>query len=129
MGISMLIYFYHSTVEEALNKSQELIRQINTDDYPNKTNVPSDVGTLATDDLVSMNPIEGYKGAGDAGTSTLPTWKSKHVYGYKRPRNRRSKTLSSIQIAHDMMGLMADKPQQSFTAQPNGKLITDHDLH
>lgn len=126
MGIFTPIYFHCPTVEEALNKSQELIRQINTDDFPNKTNVPSDVGTLATDDLVSMNPIEGYQGAGDTGTSTLPTWKSKHVFGYKRPRNRRSKTLSSIQMAHDMMGLMADKPQQSFTAQPNGKLMTDY---
>lgn len=114
-------------VEEALNKSQELIRQINTDEFPSKTNVPSDVGTLATDDLVSMNPLEGYQGDGDMGTSTLPTWKSKHVYGYKRPRNRRSKTLSSIQIAHDMMGLMAEKPQQSFTAQPNEKAVTFQD--
>ncbi|XP_045215778.2 uncharacterized protein LOC123566021 isoform X2 [Mercenaria mercenaria] len=108
-------------VEEALNKSQELIRQINTDDFPSNTNVPSDVGSLATDVLVSMDPVEGYQGAGDPGTSTLPAWKSKHVFGYKRPRNRRSKTLSSIQIAHDMMGLTADQPQHSFTAQPNEK--------
>ena len=106
-----------------MDKSQELIRQINTDEFTNKTDVPSEVGSLATDVLVSMNPVEGYGGTADGGTSSaLPSWKSKHVFGYKRPRNRRSKTLSSIQIAHDMMGLNADQPQQSFIAQPNGNL-------
>lgn len=107
-------------VDEALNKSQQLIKQINSDNFPNKTDCPSDVGSLATDVLVSMNPIEGYLDPATTNT-VLPAWKSGHVYGYKRPRNRRAKTLNSIQITHDLLGLMNDQPAQHFTAQPSEK--------
>ena len=80
--------------------------------------MPSDVGSLDTEILISMNPGEGYKA--DTENSAMPNWKSKHVYGYKRPRNRRSKTMSSVQIAHDYMALMEEMPNQSFTARPAG---------
>lgn len=108
-------------VEEALNKSQELLNKVNAEDLPNRTSVPSDVGSLATDVLVSVDPAEGLVDAA-SGEGALPSWKSKHVYGYKRPRNRRAKTLGSIQIAHDLMALNADQPPQSFTARPNERM-------
>ncbi|WAQ98359.1 hypothetical protein MAR_022732 [Mya arenaria] len=114
-------------VDEALNKSQELIKQINADNIPKTIHCPSDVGSLTTDILVSMNPLDGYSDNQDPGAGGVvaqPTWKSKHVFGYKRPRNRRSKTLSSLQIAHDMMGLIEEQPNQSFTAQPHEKSVT-----
>ncbi|XP_052276636.1 uncharacterized protein LOC127875922 isoform X3 [Dreissena polymorpha] len=112
-------------LEEALNKSQELIRQINSDDFAKKTDCPSDIGSLTTDILVSMNPAEGYTDPG-ALDGAPPPWKSKHIYGYKRPRARRSKTLSSLQIAHDMMGLTDPVPNQSFTAQPSSEKAAGH---
>ena len=102
------------TVEDALNKSQELLNDLEQDEYPNKTECPSDIGSLSTDLLVSMNPAEGYK---DPGGNKLPGWKSKHVFGYKRPRSRRAKTLSSIQISHDLMGLLNEQPSQTFSPQ------------
>ena len=48
-------------MEEALNKSQELIKQMNADEMPKTTECPSDVGSLNTDVLVNMNPAEGYR--------------------------------------------------------------------
>ncbi|KAL4227783.1 hypothetical protein ACF0H5_013219 [Mactra antiquata] len=114
-------------VEEALNKSQDLIKQINLDDFPSKSNVPIEVGSLATDVLVSIDPTTGYRETGSGEDGIAPSWKSKHVYGYKRPRNRRSKTLSSVQIAHDMMALTSEQPQQSFTAQPNDRAVKFQD--
>ena len=102
------------SVEDALNKSQELMNELEKDEYPNQTECPSDVGSLSTDVLVSMNPAEGYK---DPGGIKLPGWKSKHVFGYKTPRSRRSKTLSSIQISHDLLGLIKEQPSQTFSPQ------------
>lgn len=93
---------------------------INADDMPRKTECPSDVGSLDTEALVSMNPTEGY----NAESSAMPSWKSRHVYGYKRPRSRRSKTMSSLQIAHDLIGLVEEQPAQSFTARPAGKRLS-----
>ena len=104
-------------MDEALNKSHELMRQINSDDYPKTTECPSEVGSLNTEILLSCDPA-------NPASVAAPNWKSRHVYGYKRPRSRRSKTLSSIQISHDIMGLTSDQPAQSFTAQP-----TDNNLN
>ena len=97
-------------MEDALNKSQELLSDLEKDEYPNKTECPSEVGSLSTDILTSMNPTAGYQ---DPTGSKIPAWKSRHVFGYKRPRSRRSKTLSSIQISHDMLGLANDQLTQA----------------
>ena len=97
-------------MEDALNKSQELLNDLEKDEYPNKTECPSEVGSLSTDILTSMNPVAGYQ---DTAGSKLPAWKSRHVFGYKRPRSRRSKTLSSIQISHDMLGLANEQLTQT----------------
>lgn len=92
-----------SKVEEALNKSQELLRQVEGDDEAPPT-CPSDVGSLNTDVLLSIDPVK-------------PSWQSKHVYGYKKPRSRRAKTMSSLQIAHDMMGLNTDGKEGMVTTE------------
>lgn len=101
-------------MEDALNKSHELLKDLDKDEYPDTTQCPSEVGSLSTDVLTSLNPVEGYQ---DPLGSKLPSWKSKHVFGYKRPRSRRSKTLSSIQISHDMLGLKDEQQSQSISPQ------------
>ena len=90
------------------------MNELENDEYPNRTECPSDVGSLSTDVLVSMNPAEGYK---DPAGSSLPGWKSKHVFGYKTPRSRRSKTLGSIEISHDLLGLIKEQPSQISSPQ------------
>ena len=112
-------------MEDALNKSQELLNDLEIDEYPNKTDCPSEVGSLSTDILTSMNPVAGYQ---DPTGSKIPSWKSRHVFGYKRPRSRRSKTLSSIQISHDMLGLTNDQPSQIFSPTKNKNANTSNQV-
>ncbi|KAL3866991.1 hypothetical protein ACJMK2_044233 [Sinanodonta woodiana] len=87
-------------VEDALNKSQELLDKIGQDGLnPVQTECPSDVGSLNTETLLSLNPVQGYKSS-----ATGEKRSSNHVYSYRTARTRRAKTMSSIQLSHDLLG-------------------------
>lgn len=58
--------------QDALNRSGELLHQIQTEDLGQQKSL-SDVDSLSTDVLMSMNPVAGYT-------------ERKHVYSYKTPK-------------------------------------------
>lgn len=70
-------------VDEALNKSGELLKRIASDERLAR-DVPSDIESANTDTLINMNPER--KG---------------HVYSYKNPRNR-SKTVGAAPQKRDL---------------------------
>lgn len=60
------------TAEDALNRSGELLYQIQTDELQKPS---SDIGSVSTEALMTMNPTAGYS-------------ERKHVYSYKRPKQK-----------------------------------------
>lgn len=74
-------------VDEALNKSGELLKRIASDERLPR-DAPSDIESANTDTLINMNPGAAAHRKG-------------HVYSYKNPRNR-SKTVGAAPQKRDM---------------------------
>lgn len=74
-------------VDEALNKSGELLKRIASDERLPR-DVPSDIESANTDTLINMNPGAAAQRKG-------------HVYSYKNPRNR-SKTVGAAPQKRDL---------------------------
>ncbi|XP_069137917.1 uncharacterized protein [Argopecten irradians] len=83
--------------EDALNRSGKLLNRIAKDEKEPIVPMASEVGSMSTDVLLSMNPVGGYSkeytAALAAATQAEEPKKSGHVYSYRTARTR-SRSLS-----------------------------------
>ncbi|XP_033749121.1 uncharacterized protein LOC117333818 isoform X2 [Pecten maximus] len=85
-----------SRAEDALNRSGKLLNRIAKDEKEPMIAVASDVGSMSTDVLLSMNPVGGYSKeymAALAAATEAEEPKRGHVYSYRTARTR-SRSLS-----------------------------------
>ncbi|XP_067665727.1 uncharacterized protein [Haliotis asinina] len=78
-------------VEDALSRSANLLDRIN-DDSSTVTHCVSDIGSMTTDVLLSINPTDTNRN-----TIVDEDGKRKHVYSYHTPRSR-TRTVGSIPV-------------------------------
>ncbi|XP_071107477.1 uncharacterized protein [Haliotis cracherodii] len=78
-------------VEDALSRSANLLDRINDDDSA-VTHCVSDIGSMTTDTLLSINPTESNRNI-----VVDEDGKRKHVYSYHTPRSR-TRTVGSIPV-------------------------------
>lgn len=86
--------------EDALNRSGELLHQIQNDDIRPQNN-GSDIGSMSTDVLMSMNPLAGYS-------------ERKHIYSYKRPKQKQEPLTNRSDNANDFFN---KRPPSSFNTR------------